>query len=348
AYTWFTTELANLRAAFRWAADHRDFDTAATIAVYTGFLGGWIELHEPSVWAAELIEFARAVGHHRLGQLYVIAANCYRTGELDAALRYADAAVASIDSGHFDHMLYDVDPTALGGTYITMGLSDRWLALCRSRFDQGRGVNPYNRGSMVMALITAGKIDEATAVCDDLLAAAEATDNPGAESYALLAYGYALRDSSPDAAYEALRRGLKIAHDSGNKMTESYLAVNLSTLAATHGAPLDTLDFLTLAINNFYDSGSYSHMVSPLGALAAHFDRIGYYEAAAMIVGFAATTFALAVFPEIAATIAHLRQVLGDNAYEALAHAGGNMTNASAAQYALDQIDRERVAISAR
>ena len=27
AYIWFTVELANLRAAFRWAADHSDLDT---------------------------------------------------------------------------------------------------------------------------------------------------------------------------------------------------------------------------------------------------------------------------------------------------------------------------------
>ena len=27
AYDWFTVELANLRAAFRWAADHDDLDT---------------------------------------------------------------------------------------------------------------------------------------------------------------------------------------------------------------------------------------------------------------------------------------------------------------------------------
>jgi len=33
AYTWLDVELANLRAAFRWAADHGDLDTAAAIAV---------------------------------------------------------------------------------------------------------------------------------------------------------------------------------------------------------------------------------------------------------------------------------------------------------------------------
>ena len=36
AYDWFTLELANLRTAFRWAADHGDLDVAATIATYGG------------------------------------------------------------------------------------------------------------------------------------------------------------------------------------------------------------------------------------------------------------------------------------------------------------------------
>ena len=39
AYDWFRTELANLRTAFRWAADHGDLDVAAPIATYGTFLG---------------------------------------------------------------------------------------------------------------------------------------------------------------------------------------------------------------------------------------------------------------------------------------------------------------------
>ena len=39
AYMWFTAELANLRTAFRCAADHDDLDDAATIATYAAFLG---------------------------------------------------------------------------------------------------------------------------------------------------------------------------------------------------------------------------------------------------------------------------------------------------------------------
>jgi hypothetical protein len=40
--------------------------------------------------------------------------------------------------------------------------------------------------------------------------------------------------------------------------------------------------------------------------------------------------------------INHLREVLGDDAYESFAIAGVNMTNAAMAAYALDQIDRAR------
>ena len=66
AYDWFTAESANLRTAFRWAADHNDLDVAATIATYAAFLGFWVESSEPITWAEELIEPARAVDHPRL------------------------------------------------------------------------------------------------------------------------------------------------------------------------------------------------------------------------------------------------------------------------------------------
>jgi len=40
--------------------------------------------------------------------------------------------------------------------------------------------------------------------------------------------------------------------------------------------------------------------------------------------------------------ITHLREVLGDNAYEALARAGEGMTPAAMATFALEQIDITR------
>ena len=91
AYDWFTLELANLRTAFRWAADHGDLDVAATIATCAGFLGTGVQTYEPIAWAEELIEPARAVDHPRLAFLYAMASQCYTTGRIEAALRYSDA-----------------------------------------------------------------------------------------------------------------------------------------------------------------------------------------------------------------------------------------------------------------
>jgi translation elongation factor EF-Tu-like GTPase len=45
-------------------------------------------------------------------------------------------------------------------------------------------------------------------------------------------------------------------------------------------------------------------------------------------------------FPEINTTIAHLRDVLGDQTYESLACEGGTMTITAIATYAYDQIDQ--------
>ena len=89
AYTWFTAELANLRTAFRWAADHGDLDVAATIATYAAFLGFGVENYEPIAWAEELIEPARAVDHPRLAALYVMASQCWMAGRVEAAVRYS-------------------------------------------------------------------------------------------------------------------------------------------------------------------------------------------------------------------------------------------------------------------
>ncbi|MGE2717399.1 ATP-binding protein [Mycolicibacterium litorale] len=347
-YTWLTDELPDLRAAFQWAAGHDDLDSAAGIAVCAGFLGGWIELHEPSTWAEALLALAHQVRHPRLVQLYVAASECYRTGRVDDALRFADAAVEAERTGDYDGALYDITTTALGGTYITAGHAQRWLALCRARPLPTGSAALFARGSLVMALLTSGQTDEAVAESAGLEVAAEDTDNPGAAAYALLAYGYACRDRLPLEAYEALLRGLGIAQRSGNRMTESYLAVNLSAVVDTHTPLARTLDLLALAINNFHEAGSYEHMVSPLGVLATRLVELDRHEGAATILGFATTAFSLVTFPEITRTIDRLRDELGAERYEALTRAGADMSYSDLARYALDQIEQVRALINAR
>ena len=112
-------------------------------------------------------------------------------------------------------------------------------------------------------------------------------------------------------------------------------------------AALAALDYFTLVIRNFHDAGNTTLILNPLTALAALFDRLGRYEPAATIAGFALSPPSAAAAPVITIAIAHLRDVLGDQTYELLAHKGETMTTAAMATYAYDQIDQARAELNA-
>ena len=147
-------------------------------------------------------------------------------------------------------------------------------------------------------------------------------------------------------ALAAVRRGLVIAQDSGNRANESHLALCLSLLEAAHRDPLAAFDYVTLAIRNFHDSGHTANMRVAQAMLAVLFDRLGRYQAAATIAGFAFSPLTAAL-PEFSTTIAHLRDVLGDQTYETRARTGETMTTAAIATYAYDEIDQARTELNA-
>jgi predicted ATPase len=340
AYDWFRVELANLRTAFRWAADHGDLDVAATIATYAGLLGFCVESYEPTAWAEELIEPARAVDHLRLAFLYVIAAMCSMAGRIEAAVHYSDASQAVIGSRRGE-VPFGVE-CLVGGVYLIIGQSERWAEWCRAEL-QRRCDTPVNiRTALVIALVLADSSDAAMVAANGLIEAAEATRNPFVLSFALVADGLACRVANPVRALDALRRGLVIAQESGNRFTESALAQNLARQVAALGDTASAFDHLAVAIRHYHNSGNLALMRGPLTNLATLLDRLGRYEPAATITGFAFSPFTAASFPEITTAITHLREVLGDQSYESLARRGETMTTTAMATYAYDQIDQAR------
>jgi hypothetical protein len=180
---------------------------------------------------------------------------------------------------------------------------------------------------------------------DGLIEAAEATGNPGVLSLALFAYAGAFRDADPVGALNALGRGLVIAQDSGNRANASILATHLARLEAERGGTVSAFDHLTLAIRNYHNAGDTTSIRVPLAVLAVLFDRLGRYEPAATIAGFALSPIAAAAVPEITTAITHLRDVLGEATYESHACKGETMTTAAIATYAYDQIDQARTTL---
>ncbi len=342
AYGWFMLELANLRTAFRWAADHDDIDSAATIATYAGFLGTLVEQYEPLAWAEELIEPAQALQHRRLAALHTIATQVYLIGRIDDAIRHSERTTQYLTAnGHFDEVPFGYG-VCHGSPYIAVGRPERWADACRLQLERSDDGHGYARGSLAMALSLAGANTEATGVHRGVVEAAETTQNPHSLSQALLAEGLVHRYTEPAVALAALRQALQVAQESGNRFNESHIAVVLSQLEVGLAAPQSAFDHLALAIRNYQDSGNIATSRSPLAILAALLCRLGLYEPAATIAEYAANRLARMAFPEIIETIARLREVLGVDGYETLARRGEAMTNAAMATFALGQIDLAR------
>ena len=266
------------------------------------------------------------------------------SGRVDDAVRYGDACQIVLGDSR-EASPYGVEGL-LGGVYLISGQPERWAELCRTQLARRRDTHVHIRTCLVFALVFAGSGEEAMVAANGLIEAAEATRNPYMLSFALSAYGFAFREADPVRALDALRQGLGIAQDSGNRFTESMPAIGLGRLEAEHGRTASAFDHLALAIRNYHDSGNTANVRSPLAVLAALFDRLGRYEPAATVAGFALGPLSGRAFPEITTAITHLRHVLGDQTYESLARKGETMTTAEIVTCAYDQIDQARTQLT--
>jgi predicted ATPase len=346
AYDWFTVELANLRTAFRWAADHDDLDGGAAIAAYSGLLGPFLENYETIAWAEELIEPLRGIDHPRLAAVCVGASLCVLVGRFEEAANYSEVGQTVIAAAS-DKVSYFGEPF-LGSAYLFVGQPERYVALCRAQLTRTGDANTFARANLVFALAVCGSTDEAVVTANGLIDAAEAVGNPWVLAYALFACGYAFRDTDPERALEAMRRGVLISQDSGNRFFETQFSYWRSVLEAEQGERAAALDYLAVAIRNNHESGNIGMLHNPLAILARVLDWLGRYEPAATIAGFATVNpMAAATQPELGTAIAHLREVLGETTYESLARKGETMSIAAIATYAYDQIDQARTELNA-
>jgi predicted ATPase len=345
SYTWFTSELANLRIAFRWAADHGDLDIAAPIAISAALLGVTVENYEPIAWTEELIEPARTADHPRLASLYIMATLCWSVGRVEDAIRYSDAGQVVILGGRT--AVPSGFESWLGSPYDMIGQAERSVEWARRVLAGGHDPYALARGSMVAYLISTGSHPEAVSIAKELIEDVDAIANPWAASWALLSYGMACCDVDPAGARDAMRRGLALATKTGTRYFESHLANVLGRLEARHGDPIAALDYLTLAIHNYHDSGSTTVIHVPLAALAALLDRLERHAPAATITGFALNSLSAGWVPEINSAVAHLRDVLGEQTYQSLIAEGKAMTTSAMATFAYDQIDQARAELNA-
>jgi hypothetical protein len=234
-----------------------------------------------------------------------MASQCILSGRVEAALRHSDAGMAVVESGRaevpfgIEGMLFIVS--------LYSGQPERAADWCRSRVQSGRDTHTVLRATLILSLAAAQSDEEAIAATAGLVEAAEAARNPWALTCALQAFGVAHLHADPVAALKACRRGMQVAAGSGNRANGTTLATIAARIEGEYGDSLGALHYSALRSTITTTRGNPTSMRIPMATLVTVLDRMARYEPAATIAGCASTRFAMATFPELSSTTAHLR-----------------------------------------
>jgi hypothetical protein len=346
AYDWLDRELANLRAAFQWAAHQSDLDTAATIAVFTSLLSDISgSSAEPATWAEQLLPAAIQARHRLLLALYQAASGCAWYGRPAEGVAYAVTAVTLYGDPTFEQNVYGIGAQLASGTNIHASTLDRWVSVCREISALADDPLLVCRSQLAIALAFTGHADQALTLCHGLVPAAAATGNPWAHGDALLALGYAQAETDPTSALATMRECVELDRHSGMPRMETSAYLGLAPLEIATGHYRPALDLLRDTTRWQSDAGDFSRLTWPLALISALLMRCNLPEPAATIAGFATTPFSLAAFPPFAAAIEELHHTIGDKDFERLSQHGQSMARPQVVAYALQAIEEVRTGL---
>ena len=172
ALDWVERELADLRAGFRWAADHDQLPLAVSIAAHTAMLTMVLQRFEPIGWAEELLPRATEADLPELPRLYTAASVGALTGRPDAAVGYAQRATALEADPRYSPFEagWSLAWEAIGHRYA--GRIDRWLEICDVLTAQGGLAHTIGLIFSIAVLPGVGRSEEARAIADDAVGAA--------------------------------------------------------------------------------------------------------------------------------------------------------------------------------
>jgi len=337
AYEWYESELSNLRAAFRWAADSGDIDSAATIAGKVAYLAAYYHSFEPAGWCVELLD-ASDIGEHRLLRwLYMGASQRGFLDRPDEAVRYSETGLALPTDG-FEDVAHELERVSLGIAMMFAGDPGGWLAIAREISTSPNDDLALGPISVVWMLPMLGDFDEATSLAAEMLQRAKATESPFSISYAHAAYGRAFAKVDPERALEALRTAIQIAHVSRNRMFEAVFKRELAGLEATDGNVQVALDSLDHVIDAFHQLGDTANLAPTLGYLVLLFHRLDRHVEAATLYGAIRQHPASAMVAELGHTEIELRKILGPGPYDECVTSGADRNTRQIVSYAQTEI----------
>ena len=342
ATEWVDIEFANLRAGFRWAADHADLPTAAAIAAHTAMLAYALQRFEPVGWAHEVLDAATAADLPQLPRLYTAAAVCWFTGRLDAGLDYARTALTLEADPRYHPFEPGWNSMWEAGIHYYAGRIERYMEVCAGMTAQPGLPHVVGLCATLYVLAPVGRPAEAMAIAGDTVAAARAYGNPYWIAWALTGYGRAFAQADPARALDAFRQGLAFTREHRMPHREGIIGREAAGLEAVHGEFEQALALFDTTIDSFHRAGNIPNLADTLAYMAVFFDRFERPEIAATVYGASTRHGIRTMVMDLPHVVDNLCAVLGQISFDRCVAAGAAMEPADAVQYAHRQIELTR------
>jgi DNA-binding NarL/FixJ family response regulator len=343
AVDWVEVELDNLRAGYRWSAEHGQVEVATDIAAHAALMGFSVQLFETLAWAEELLDAASTADVPRLPRLYTAAGYACFVGRPEAARRNAHRATELESEDRYDPCEpgYATFVEALGQVYC--GDLDRYLDLTgevAQRYGDQRG---YGLASHVDGLQSAGRAEEALALTEQSVAAALRLGNPYWIAYALWIAGMAFSRSDSHRALAAWDEGVAFVREHRVHFFEGFLARDAARLHTSDGEPEAALVLFGDAIDSFHRAGNVPQLIITLASVPALLEKLERFEAAATLLGaMSQHESSFRHVPELAELEGRLVRKLGATRTRELVAEGAAFGLDAAAVYAHHQIAAAR------
>jgi predicted ATPase/DNA-binding SARP family transcriptional activator len=273
--------LDDVRAAWAWARDHREFDLAVRLFAGLHRYAYWRLRADLLAWGAWAVEHVDA--HPRLSVGYAGAAHlAWKEGRLAHARELAEAGVAIAGGEQSPQAVPALDASGdialLSGDLVAAERAYRQVAVLTGADTTAHALALAN---VALTLTYAG--EDALDAANEALRKARACGNPTALAYALWTQGEALADVDPERAAEALDTARDIADRVGNSFVSGIARTASVALRGRHGSPDEALTLFREAIEHWRVAGNRTLMVTALRNLVILFARTGRDEAAAAL-----------------------------------------------------------------
>ena len=280
---WVETELANLRAAFRWSWSRNNIETAADIAAHAALMGASAQLFETVDWAYEILADATRADVRRLPRLYTGAAWSCFIGRADDAVEASQNAARLEADGRYEPCEPGMAGLVEALSHVYAGHLERYVETAEQVVALGGNAAGWGLSLLLDGLQAAGRGEDAIAMTDAAMAAARSLGNPYFIAYAYWTAGGAYSTADPDRALSIWREGLDYVRQHRVDFFVGFIARDAARLRLVDADPDDALAMFDAAIEAFQEAGNVAQLTITLASATALFERIDRLDSAATL-----------------------------------------------------------------